>query len=73
MAAALSGAVTVHHAHFAMDLVLAFRFLKDGVRVCGRSLFCVCAARKQPDQNENYKRARKHAPLLDLLRFQVNL
>ena len=74
MAAALSRAVTVHHAHFTIDLVLAFRFLKDGVRVCVRSLFCVCAARKQrPDQNENYKRARKHVSHLDLLRFQVNL
>jgi hypothetical protein len=47
MAASLPRAVTVHHAHFTMDLVLAFRFLKDGIRVCVRSLFCVYAARKQ--------------------------
>jgi hypothetical protein len=74
MAAALSGGVTVHHAHFTVDLVLAFRFLKDGIRVCVRSLFCVCAARKQrPDQNENYKRAPKHVSHLDLPGSQVNL
>jgi hypothetical protein len=67
MAAALSRAVTVHRAHFTMDLVVAFRFLKDGVRVCVRSLFCVCAARKQrPGSNKNHKRTDKHFGYVDL-------
>jgi hypothetical protein len=74
MAAALSRTVTVHHAHFTMDLVVALRFAKDGIRICLRSLFCVCAARKQrPDRYENYKRSRKHVFHLDLLNAQVNL
>jgi hypothetical protein len=67
MAAALSRAVTVHHPHFTMDLVVALRFAKDGIRVCLRSLFCVCAARKQrPGRNENHKHTGKHSCYFDL-------
>jgi len=70
----LSRAVTVHHAHFTMDLVVALRLAKDGIRVCLRSLFRVRAARKQqPDRNENYTRSRRHVAHLDLLDTQVNL
>lgn len=44
-----------------MDLVIALRFLKDGIRVCARCLFCPCAARKQrPGCNENHKQPGKH-------------
>ena len=61
MPAGLSRAVTVHHAHFTVDLVVAVRLAKDGIRVCLLSLFCVRAARKQrPDRNEDYKHSRKH-------------
>ena len=72
--AGLSCAVTVHHAHFTVGLVVALRFAKAGIRVCLRSLSCTCAARKQrPERNENYKRSRKHVFHLDLLDTQVNL
>jgi len=74
MPAGLSRAVTVHRAHFTVDLVVAFRVAKDGISVCLRFLFCVRAARKQrPDRNENYTRSRKHVAHLDLLDTQVNL
>ena len=57
----LSRAVTVHHAHFTMDLVVALRLAKDGIRVCLRSLFCVRAARKQrPGGNESHKQTDDH-------------
>jgi hypothetical protein len=46
MAAALSRGVTVHHAYFAVDLVVILLLAKDGIRIWLRSLFCVCAARK---------------------------
>ena len=70
----LSRAMTVHHAHFTVDFVVALRFLKEGIRVCLRSLFCVRAARKErPDRNENYTRSRKHVSHLDLVHTQVNL
>jgi len=42
--AKLSRGVAVHHAHFTVDLVVAFRLAKDGIRIRLRSLFCVCAA-----------------------------
>jgi hypothetical protein len=74
MPAGLSRAVTVHHAHFTVDFVVALRFAKDGIRICLRRLFCVRAARKQqPGRNENHKRSRKHVSHLDLLHTQVNL
>ena len=41
----LSRAVTIHHAHFTVDLVVGIWFAKDGIRVCLR-LSCFSAARK---------------------------
>lgn len=61
MAAALSRAGAVHHAHFAVNLVIGLWFAKDGIRVRLSTLFCICAAREQrPSSDENYKRPGKH-------------
>jgi hypothetical protein len=73
MAAALSRGVTVHRAHFTVDLVIALRFAKNGIRVCLRSLFCVCAARKQrPGGDENHKQTSEHFARFDPVGARIN-
>jgi hypothetical protein len=67
MAVALSPGVPVHHTHFTVDLVVTLLLVKDGIRVCLRGLFCVCATVKQrPGCNENDKQAGRHFCYVDL-------